>query len=157
MRRYTKGVCKASAAKCVEPVMRGFYAAGLKKNAVPRKAQLAGAAAKPAAAAAAERSSDADAAIEATAGSLGVSSVVADGSGIPAHIRATAHGIPGEFGAAAAAAAAAAAGTFGVPFGVPGVEVYGAAAAVFAAVLVFAALAVVLRRRRRTATVGNAG
>jgi hypothetical protein len=34
-----KGVCKAAAAaKCVEPIMRGFYAAGLKKNAVPRKA-----------------------------------------------------------------------------------------------------------------------
>ena len=86
-------MCKASAAKCVEPVMRGFYAAGLKKHAVPRKAQLMDAAAKPAAAAAAAagRSSDADTATEETAGSLGASSVD-DGSGIPAHIRATAHG-----------------------------------------------------------------
>jgi hypothetical protein len=71
--------------------MRGFYAAGLKKHAVPRKAQLMDAAAKPAAAAAAGRSSDADTATEETAGSLGASSVD-DGSGIPAHIRATAHG-----------------------------------------------------------------
>ena len=135
--------CAGSAARCVEPVMRGFDAAGLNKNAVPRKAQLAKPAA--AAAAAAGHSSDADAATEHTAGSLGASSV-ADGSGIPAHIRATAHGIPGEDGASAAATAAA---TLGVPFSVPAAAAYAAAAA---AAAVIAALAVVLRRRcRRTA------
>ena len=148
-----KGVCKAAAAKCVEPVMRGFYAAGLKKNSVPRKAQLMDAAAKPAAAAAAAaagRLSDVDAATEGTAGSLGASSV-ADGSGVPAHIRATAHNIPGEDDASASASASAAAGettkrTFG---GVPAVAAYAAAAA---AAFVVLALAAALRRRRcRTA------
>jgi len=106
------------------------------------------AAAKPAAAAVAGRLSNIDAATEGTAGSLGAS-YDANGSGVPAHIRATAHNIPGEDDASASASAAAGETTKRTFGGVPAVAAYAAAAA---AAFVVLALAAALRRRRcRTA------
>ena len=103
------------------------------------------AAAKPAAAAVAGRLSNIDAATEGTAGSLGAS-YDANGSGVPAHIRATAHNIPGEDDASASASAAAGETTKRTFGGVPAV------AAAAAAAFVVLALAAALRRRRcRTA------
>ena len=62
--QLAKGMCSgkstsssavsSSVATCVEPVMRGFYALGLKKSAAPRKAQPSGMAAANKAAATAD-------------------------------------------------------------------------------------------------------
>jgi hypothetical protein len=92
-----KGVCKASSTKCVEPVMRGFYAAGLRKNAVPRKAQLTGKGMDNRAVAAAGAEQDTVVVPQSAepATRLGASEGVARG-GIPAHIRSTAHRVPSE-------------------------------------------------------------
>ena len=82
----------SSAAACVEPVMRGFYALGLKKFAAPRKAQLSGKATG-ADKAAANVEDEVDTEVSATLGALTYRS---SEDGIPAHIRATAHNIPGS-------------------------------------------------------------
>jgi hypothetical protein len=144
-----KGECKASSAKCVEPVMRGFYAAGLKKNAVPRKAQLVvkSSEKEKVAASAGEEQVEISEIFSAGLGASASSEQQDMGprGGIPAHIRATAHGVPGNEDDDVSGAQASKWPLLGAASSVSNAAAYVAATMCVIAVI---AMAVVLRRRR---------
>ena len=129
--------------------MRGFYAAGLKKNAVPRKAQLVvkSSEKEKVAASAGEEQVEISEIFSAGLGASASSEQQDMGprGGIPAHIRATAHGVPGNEDDDVSGAQASKWPLLGAASSVSNAAAYVAATMCVIAVI---AMAVVLRRRR---------